>query len=104
MTTRTHNALFGLVAVTAAALSFPVFAQDPPQEDAAAVEQPAAQDPGAKGGQTWASVDTDGDGAINKTEAATNAGLSQVFDQADANKDGKLTVDEYKAYVDSQQN
>jgi len=32
-----------------------------------------------------------------------NAGLAQVFDQADSNKDGKLTPDEYKAYVAAQQ-
>ena len=32
-----------------------------------------------------------------------NAGLAQVFDQADSNKDGELSADEYKAYVAAQQ-
>ncbi|MDC6684876.1 EF-hand domain-containing protein, partial [Leclercia adecarboxylata] len=54
-------------------------------------------------GQTWASVDTDGNGTISKAEAQVNAGLAQVFDQADTNKDGELSPDEYKAYVAAQQ-
>ena len=29
------------------------------------------------GGQTWASIDTDGNGTISKTEAQVNAGLAQ---------------------------
>ena len=52
-----------------------------------------------QGKQGWADVDTDGDGASSKQEAAANAGLSQVFDQADANADGSLSADEYKAFV-----
>ncbi len=57
----------------------------------------------AGGGQTWASVDTDSDGAISKPEAQVNAGLAQIFDQADGDHDGKLTPDEYKAFVATQQ-
>ena len=49
--------------------------------------------------QGWADVDTNADGNISKEEAAANPGLSQVFDQADANTDGSLTADEYKAFV-----
>jgi len=48
-------------------------------------------------------IDTDGNGTISKTEAQVNAGLAQVFDQADTNKDGELSADEYKAYVAAQQ-
>ncbi|RRU04014.1 EF-hand domain-containing protein, partial [Stenotrophomonas sp. 278] len=66
-----------------------------------AAAQASAQASG--GGQTWASVDTDGNGTISKSEAQVNAGLAQVFDQADTNKDGELTPDEYKAYVAAQQ-
>lgn len=55
------------------------------------------------GGQTWASIDTDGNGTLSKSEAQVNAGLAQVFDQADTNKDGELSADEYKAFVQSQQ-
>ena len=53
----------------------------------------------SSGKQGWDDVDMDKDGAISKQEASANAGLSQVFDQADGNADGKLTADEYKAFV-----
>ena len=66
-----------------------------------AAGQAAAQANG--GGQTWASIDTDGNGTLSKSEAQVNAGLAQVFDQADTNKDGELSTDEYKAFVQSQQ-
>lgn len=66
-----------------------------------AAGQAAAQANG--GGQTWASIDTDGNGTLSKSEAQVNAGLAQVFDQADTNKDGELSADEYKAFVQSQQ-
>jgi len=66
-----------------------------------AAGQAAAQANG--GGQTWASIDTDGNGTLSKSEAQVNAGLAQVFDQADTNKDGELSPDEYKAFVQSQQ-
>ena len=52
-----------------------------------------------QGKQGWNDVDSDKDGAISKQEASSNAGLSQVFEQADADTDGKLTADEYKAFV-----
>ncbi len=82
--------------VLAAALALPAFAQS-------AQSGAAAQQGGGGGGQTWASVDTDSDGAISKQEAQVNAGLSQIFEQADGNADGKLTPEEYKAFVAKQQ-
>jgi hypothetical protein len=104
MKTLKSNALFALLATTAAALSFPAMAQDPQQAQETNPTETAADSAAPKGGQTWASVDTDADGTISKTESAANAGLAQVFDQADADKDGKLTADEYKAYVAAQSN
>lgn len=47
----------------------------------------------------WSQLDSDKDGKLSKSEAAPVKGLSKVFDQADANKDGALTADEYKAYL-----
>ena len=41
----------------------------------------------------------DKDGKLTKTEAAALDSLTQVFDKADADKDGALTPDEYKAYL-----
>lgn len=67
-----------------------------------AATQPTEQATGAAssdGKQGWNDVDSDKDGAISKTEASSNAGLSQIFDKADADTDGKLTPDEYKAFV-----
>ncbi|MFT3761627.1 MAG: EF-hand domain-containing protein [Pseudoxanthomonas sp.] len=109
-----------LIALAAAATAPMAFAQDattaPPQDPAQTQPtppptsaDPAATDPSSSTQtpeaassapkQGWEDVDTDKDGAISKQEAAVNPGLSQVFDQADANGDGKLTTDEYKDFV-----
>jgi hypothetical protein len=99
-----------LAAVTLmAALSAPLaFAQSaspaPAQEtDAAAAAQAepasAAAPTAAPQKKSWSDVDSNKDGALSKTEAATVPALGQVFDKADANADGALTTDEYKAYV-----
>lgn len=52
--------------------------------------------------KSWADVDADKSGALSKDEAAAVPALGQVFDKADANADGSLTGEEYKAYVKSQ--
>lgn len=49
--------------------------------------------------KTWADLDTDKDGNLNKTEAAAIPSLEAVFDQADSNADGALSGDEYKTYL-----
>lgn len=125
MTIRNRKPLIALMIAAGSVLAIPAMAQTAQQSAAQAQTQAAqaqqsaaqasdaadaatgaaaqAQAQSGSGGQTWASVDTDGDGAISKTEAQVNAGLAQVFDQADSNKDGKLTQDEYKAYVAAQQ-
>jgi hypothetical protein len=103
---RNRNSLLALIVSASAALSFPAFAQSAGQDAttdtgaAAAQAQTQAQSNG--GGQTWASVDTDGNGSISRSEAQVNPGLAQVFDQADADSDGQLTPDEYKAFVQKQ--
>lgn len=51
---------------------------------------------------SWSDLDGDKDGKLSKTEAAPISSLSQVFDQADSDKDGALTADEYKAYIAAQ--
>jgi len=125
MTIRNRKPLIALIVAAGSVLAIPAMAQSAQQSAAQAQTQAAqaqrsaaqasdaadaasgaaaqASSQAGGGGQTWASVDTDGDGAISKTEAQVNAGLAQVFDQADSNKDGKLTPDEYKAYVAAQQ-
>ncbi|MBD7922088.1 EF-hand domain-containing protein [Xanthomonas bonasiae] len=109
MNIRNRTPLIGTAAILAAALALPVFAQDAQSDAATQAQSPTsatgqpAQSGASGGGQTWADVDTDSDGAISKQEAQVNAGLSQIFAQADADHNGKLTPDEYKAYVAKQQ-
>jgi len=118
MTIRNRKPLIALIVAAGSVLAIPAMAQSAKQQ-AAQAQQSAAQAGQAAdqatnaaaaasaqangGGQTWASIDTDGNGTISKTEAQVNAGLAQVFDQADTNKDGELSADEYKAYVAAQQ-
>jgi len=125
MTIRNRKPLIALIVAAGSVLAIPAMAQSAKQQaahaqnEAAQAQQAAAQagqaadqatDAAAAasaqangGGQTWASIDTDGNGTISKSESQVNAGLAQVFDQADANKDGQLSADEYKAYVAAQQ-
>jgi Ca2+-binding EF-hand superfamily protein len=70
--------------------------QAPP--DAAATQSAPAEQSQAKA-KTWADVDTDKDGKISKSESASEPAVGQIFEQADADKDGSLTTDEYKAYI-----
>lgn len=51
------------------------------------------------GDQSWASLDTDANGSLSKSEAASHAALAGVFDQADSNSDGQLSADEYRAFM-----
>ncbi len=102
MKNRNRTSLLAATVALAAALALPAMAQSTSQ-DAAAHSGSSATSAQSGGGQTWASVDTDSDGAISKQEAQVNAGLAQIFDQADGNADGKLTPDEYKAFVVKQQ-
>lgn len=107
MTLRNRKPLFALIAATAAVLSLPAMAQDaPPTQDQARQQQEmqmqqAQQATGNE--QSWATLDKDGDGNVSRNEAQAHAGLSQIFDAADSDKDGKLTPDEYRNYTASQQ-
>jgi Ca2+-binding EF-hand superfamily protein len=48
-------------------------------------------------------ADTDGDGALSKAEAEKGMPrLARNFDAIDANKDGKITPDEIRAYMQAQ--
>ena len=108
MNNRNRKPLIGLIALSAALAMPMAFAQSETEEAAHAADRATGTDrshhpptesatgasvqateqatgaasSGAK--QGWADVDTDKDGAISKQEASSNAGLSQVFDQADA--------------------
>ena len=70
--------------------------QAPPTTSNDAAAATTAGDPSKK---SWADVDTDKDGNLSKAEADGVPALAQVFGQADANADGSLSADEYKAFV-----
>jgi hypothetical protein len=74
---RTALIVFGL-AVAAAALPLQA------QQAAGAPERPARQ----------AKVDTNGDGVIDRNEAAAHPKLAERFDQLDRNKDGRIGPEE----------
>lgn len=105
MTQRNDLRLTGLLALTAALAAPLSFAQstepttDPAQTAASQPASPAPQTDAAPAKKTWAELDTDKDGNLDKTEAATIPSLQAVFDQADANADGALSGDEYKTYL-----
>ncbi len=49
----------------------------------------------------WSELDVDGNGNLSLTEVEAQPGLVKVFTQVDANADGELTQDEYKAWLAS---
>lgn len=48
---------------------------------------------------SWSELDTDNDGSLSAAEAETSPGLKAHFGQADANADGALTGEEYRAFL-----
>ena len=109
MTQQINLRLTGLLALSAAFAAPMSFAQSTTPTDAAAQDAaqttanqpatPAPQTDAAPAKKTWADLDTDKDGNLTKTEAATIPSLQAVFDQADANADGALSGEEYKTYL-----
>ena len=75
--------------------------QDAPQtqaqaQSAAAVKASASASPKST---RWSDLDADKNGSLSKAEADAVPSLGAVFEKADANADGALSGDEYKAYV-----
>ncbi|MET3928890.1 hypothetical protein ABIE51_000777 [Lysobacter sp. OAE881] len=97
-----------LVAMLSAPLAFAQSTTSQSSQDPAAASADQAGASGASatqgsanssGKKSWSDVDTDKNGSLSKSEASSVPALGQVFDQADADADGALTADEYKAYV-----
>lgn len=88
------------IALLASAGVAPAFARDAAPQDAAAQAQPqaaASQDEAHK--NWWAELDVDGDGRLSANEAAAMQNVAKIFPAADADHDGQLTVEEYKAWL-----
>ena len=61
--------------------------------------QPAANaGDGREGKKDWKALDTDGNGSLSMSEAASLDSLAKVFGQADADGNGELTGEEYKTW------
>lgn len=105
MTPRSDLRLPGLLALGLALASPTAFAQSANEptatDDAKAADQtpPKATQPAQPAKKTWAELDTDRNGKLDKREAASIPALQSIFDQADADADGLLSGDEYKAYL-----
>jgi hypothetical protein len=67
--------------------------QDATQAPTSADAQPPARQLG------WADIDVDGNGTISRSESAALPALAAVFDAADADSDGELTPEEYRAHA-----
>lgn len=59
---------------------------------------PAANTDGQQTGKDWGALDTDGNGSLSVSEAASLDSLAMVFAQADADGNGELTGEEYKVW------
>ncbi len=103
MTKTSQIRLTGLLALAAAMAAPAAFGQDttPTTDQAqAARAQPATPaTPAEPGKKTWADLDVNKDGNLDKTEAAPIPTLEAVFETADTNADGSLTGEEYKKYL-----
>lgn len=77
-------------------------AQRTPQvtDDAQATSPRTAPAPSSP--QPFEDLDTNGDGAISKDEAAVDPPLAQAFGTLDTDADGRLTPEEYAVYAQGQ--
>ncbi len=95
--------LSALIALGAALAIPAAFAQDATTDAQTPPTEPTTSAPTAPAPTqqplTWADLDVDGNGTLSQTEAGGLQSLAQVFSEADADSDGELTPDEYKAFV-----
>ncbi|AKC87127.1 calcium-binding protein [Pseudoxanthomonas suwonensis] len=96
--------ILGMVA--AAPLAFaqtPTEAEEQTPPATGAAEQQPTQSSAAGQGLSWADLDVDGNGSLSRQEAQVHAGLSNVFAEADVDANGELTADEYRGFIQKQQ-
>ncbi|MCU0868555.1 MAG: EF-hand domain-containing protein [Burkholderiales bacterium] len=66
---------------------------------AALISTPAAFAAHEKLEAAFKAADKDGDGTLDKSEAAAMKGVAKHFDMIDADKDGTVSMDEVKAHM-----
>ena len=71
--------------------------QTPPPQDT--TQTPPAAQAGEPAKKSWGELDADGNGSLSLAEAGALDSLAKVFTQADADANGELTQDEYKAWL-----
>lgn len=71
-------------------------------EHASGAGKPGAGHAHGRGEGMFARFDTNGDGFIDRTEAANRPRLAQNFDAIDSNRDGRLSKDELRAWRQQQ--
>ena len=105
MTQRSDFRFPGLLALSAILAAPAIHAQntapttDPAQASASQPATPSPQAEAAPAKKTWAELDIDKNGNLDKAEAGGAPSLQAVFDQVDANADGSLTGEEYKTFL-----
>lgn len=100
MTHRNALRLLGLTAFAAAFAAPALHAQDgTAQKDEAPPASAQPSQPAQPAKKTWAELDADRNGHLSREESAAVPALEAVFERADANADGALTGEEYKAYL-----
>lgn len=77
-------------------------AQEAPPQDAQAAEA-AANPPQQAASASWSTLDADGNGSLNRAEAAAVPSLAQIFDAADTDKNGELTAEEYRTFLETKE-
>ena len=112
MTKRNSASILSLA--LAAAFAAPAFAQSatdaqsqeaPPATQEQAPPTQTASDASASAPETssdkksWSDLDADKNGTLNASEASAMDSLAKIFPQADADGDGALAPDEYKAWL-----
>ena len=71
------------------------------QNEASTTNEATANTSGEPQKKNWSDLDTNKNGTLSASEAASVQSLASAFSTADSNADGELTQDEYKAYLET---
>lgn len=86
-----------VIALSAMAFSVACFAQSSPNNPSKSTGA-AGQGMAMTGDADWDALDSNKDGFLTKDELTGSPALVHNFDKVDTNHDGKISMDEWKAY------